>query len=77
MTKVRKILEDDSISSRKRAAKGADEFEEELYVFACFCQATQSFRNEKLFRRRWDESYLRDLAEREMSFVAEYRLDPS
>lgn len=56
MSKVRKILDDNCISSRKRAAKGADEFEEELYVFACFCQATQSFRNEKLFRRRWDES---------------------
>ena len=76
LSKVRKILEDDGISSTKRAAKRANEFEGELYVFACSCQATQSIWNEMLFRRRWDEAYLRDLATREKSLITEYRLDP-
>lgn len=31
--------------------------------------------NEKSFRRRWDEIYLRDLAVKEKLLVAEYRLD--
>ena len=31
----------------------------------------------KLFRKRWDEGYLIDLAVRERSFVSEYRLDPT
>eukprot|EP01031_Cornospumella_fuschlensis_P004203 gene4203-5255_t len=29
-----------------------------------------------LFRRRWESQYLKDLAEREGSFMAEYRVDP-
>ena len=29
-----------------------------------------------LFRKRWDSDHLNDLAVREHSFVAEYRVDP-
>ena len=47
------------------------------FFFASTFQATRAIRNEKIFRRRWDEPYMRDLATRESSFVAEYRLDPS
>ena len=34
------------------------------------------FRDQALFRRRWNSSYLIDLAKRESSFVSEYRVDP-
>ena len=33
-------------------------------------------RSASLYRKRWDSKYLRDLAEKENSFVAEYRLAP-
>ena len=33
-------------------------------------------RNSSLFRKRWDSSYLVDLAVNEGSFISEYRLDP-
>ena len=29
-----------------------------------------------MFRKRWDSEYLRNLAENEGSFLAEYRVDP-
>jgi hypothetical protein len=32
--------------------------------------------NSSLFRKRWDSQYLRNLAENEGSFLAEYRVDP-
>ena len=35
------------------------------------------FRRSALYRRRWDETYLRCLAEEEGTFLAEYRLDPA
>ena len=34
------------------------------------------FRQSALYRRRWDETYIRRLAEEEGTFLAEYRLDP-
>ena len=34
-------------------------------------------RTEHLFRRRWDEAYLRNLAAKEGSFVSEYRMAAS
>ena len=34
------------------------------------------FREPAIFRRRWDSQYLMDLAQREGSFVSEYRVDP-
>ena len=34
------------------------------------------FRSTSFYRKRWDSAYLRNLAERENSFVAEYRLVP-
>ena len=76
MSKIMKIIDDDCISSRKRAAKRADDFEEELFFLACFCQATPSIRNEKSSRRRLDEPYLRDLPMREKSIVAKVVLNP-
>jgi hypothetical protein len=33
-------------------------------------------RSASFYRKRWDSAYLRDLAERENSFVSEYRLGP-
>lgn len=33
-------------------------------------------RNSSLYRKRWDSQYLRNLAENEGSFLAEYRVDP-
>lgn len=31
----------------------------------------------RIFRKRWDSAYLRNLAENENSFLAEYRVDPA
>jgi hypothetical protein len=34
------------------------------------------YREPPIYRRRWDDAYLLNLANRESSFIAEYRLDP-
>ena len=58
---------------RKRKRKSDDDD----LILQTFCGGgLQSIRSEKFVRTRWQEGYLRDLAEKENSFVAEYRLDP-
>ncbi len=39
-------------------------------------QSSVIARERKFLRRRWDSEYLLNLAEKEGSFVAEYRVDP-
>jgi PP-loop superfamily ATP-utilizing enzyme len=65
LSKVLNVIEDDAITVKKRGYKRSIEFEEKMFILACSCQASHAMRNEKLRRRRWDESYLRDLAVRE------------
>ena len=77
MSAIMKIVDDDAVAVNQRVAKRSIEVDEQMFIFVSICQANSAMRNEKLFRRRWDESYLRDLAVREKSFVAEYRLDPA
>ena len=77
ISKILAIVEEDAMSVKKRVAKRSMEMDEQTFILASTCQANKAMRNEKLFRRRWDEPYLRELATREKSFVAEYRLDPS
>ena len=36
-----------------------------------------NLRKPRIFRKRWDSDYLRNLAEQENSFLAEYRVDPA
>ena len=43
----------------------------ELYI-ALYC----NIKSERIFRKRWDSVYLRNLAIQENSFLAEYRVDP-
>lgn len=57
-------------------AEAADEDDDiELFIFPFFLRAVHQ-RNSPLFRKRWDDKYLVNLAVNESSFVAEYRLDP-
>ncbi len=46
--------------------------EDEMYLLSCNIIE----RERKFLRRRWDSKYLIDLAQREGSFIAEYRVDP-
>lgn len=50
-----------------------DEIDDQV---ACAIVLEDARRDSKLFRRRWDSEYLVDLAVKERSFVAEYRVDP-
>lgn len=50
-----------------------DEEEDELLEYNLFF--SNSFRNPKLYRRRWDSNYFMLLALQENSFITEYRMD--
>ena len=78
-TALQKILALDSSltdSSRDLALKKRHRDDDDFFL-SLFCAPTvPSFRSEKFLRTRWREGYLRDLAEKENSFISEYRLDP-
>ena len=51
--------------------------EEEMMLLALGMLCAKKQRAPALFRKRWDSEYLLDLAQKEGSFVAEYRVDPA
>lgn len=49
--------------------------DDEMAAVALVCDETV-YRSSKLYRKRWDSVYLRNLAELEGTFISEYRLGP-
>lgn len=68
----------DRIESEVINADDDSESSDDDDILAAFVVVVEDVRRDvKLWRRRWDSSYLVDLAIREGSFVSEYRVDPS
>ena len=64
---------DQSAQSRKRNNYRMSN----AYAFILAIESTTKIpRTSSYFRKRWDSVYLRDLAEKENSFISEYRLSP-
>jgi len=68
---IYRMLLDEDPSKRRRVAR-----DEEAVAIALATHFSHVPRNKCIFRKRWDSYYLRDLAEKEKSFLSEYRLDP-
>lgn len=66
-------MEDSRALKRLRSQLFDDDDDEMDYLMV---QSQLVQRESKFFRRRWDSDYLVDLAEKEGSFVSEYRVDP-
>ena len=64
-----------SIFSEKRRKRIRELLEEDEIINNVMIMNLAVIRQPSLFRKRWDSSYLLELANREKSFVAEYRLD--
>jgi hypothetical protein len=67
LQKLISLSESETASDSKKALKRRRD-DEDFNLRPC--------REEKFFRTRWREGYLRNLAENEYSFIGEYRLDP-
>jgi len=69
--------EDEEEEETQRLLEATSEFFDDDIEMQSAVVSTEMglYREQALFRRRWDDTYLIGLAEREGSFVAEYRMD--
>ena len=75
LQKIISLAESEASSDSKKAVKRTRDTDD--YIFqSSLGKLIRPCRDDKYFRTRWREGYCRDLAEKENSFIAEYRLDP-
>jgi DDE superfamily endonuclease len=75
LQKLISLSESEAASDSKKALKRRRDDED--FILQTYCtNFLRPCREEKFFRTRWREGSLRNLAENENSFIAEYRRDP-
>ena len=75
LQKIASLAESEASSDSKKALKRRRDTDDDILLLS-LGKIIPLCRDGKYSRTRWREGYCRDLAEKENSFIAEYRLDP-
>ena len=75
LQKILSLAESEASSDSKKALKRRRDIDDDI-LQSSLGKIIPLCRDGKYLRTRWREGYCRDLAEKENSFIAEYRLDP-